>query len=60
VQFIVDKNGYVICPKIKKSLSKDCDNEALRIIHIFPRWEPGVHNNQPVNITLTLSIEFKF
>lgn len=59
VQFIVDKNGYVSCPKIKKSLSNDCDTEALRIIHIFPRWEPGVHNNKPVNITFRLLIEFK-
>ncbi len=59
IRFIVDKNGYVICPKIITSLTKDCDNEALRIIHIFPKWEPGVHNSKPVNITFALQFEFK-
>ena len=59
VQFVVDSNGYIVRPKINKSLTNDCDKEALRIIKIFPRWEPGVHNNKPVNISFTLPVRFK-
>jgi len=35
-QFIIDTNGYLLCPKILRSIGGDCDREVLRILGAFP------------------------
>jgi Gram-negative bacterial TonB protein C-terminal len=41
IQFIVEKNGKITNPVILKSLSKECDSEALRVVKSMPRWIPA-------------------
>jgi TonB family protein len=58
IEFIVDKNGNVICPKVTKSLTPDCDKEALRIINAMPVWNAGTLNQKFENVYVDLDIEF--
>lgn len=58
VKFIVNEDGYISGCGIKKSLTKECDSEALRVIRIMPVWKPGLQNGKPVKVAFTLPIAF--
>lgn len=59
VQFIVDEDGYIIEPVIVRSVESSLDNEALRLIKMLPRWEPGTLKGKAVKVKYTLPIAFK-
>lgn len=59
VTFVVNPEGKVIDPEVKISISKELDEEAIRIVKQMPEWKPGMQNGQPVNVQLTLPILFK-
>ena len=35
------------------------DAEALRVVSASPKWEPGVQNGEPVNVTYTFPVIFQ-
>lgn len=59
IGFIIDKNGRLRNPKILKSLSPDCDEEALRVVRLIPDWIPAKNQGRNVSINFRLPIEFK-
>ena len=60
VQFVVDQEGKVIEPKVVKGLGYGCDEEALRIVRLMPKWMPGKHRQQRVPVIYTLPVTFQF
>ena len=58
VTFVVDKEGNVRDEKIFKGIGGGCDEEALRIVQLMPRWTPGKQNGRPVNVLFHLPIGF--
>ena len=60
LQFIVSENGYVSNVKIRKGVADcpECDQEAIRVIKVMPKWKPGKINAKPVNSTYTLPMVF--
>ncbi|WP_455601480.1 TonB family protein [Bacteroides rodentium] len=59
VQFVVDKDGSVKEPKVIRSVDKDMDAEAIRLIKAMPKWEPGKQKGQPVAVKFTVPVVFK-
>ncbi|RYD55661.1 MAG: TonB family protein [Sphingobacteriales bacterium] len=59
VQFVVDKDGSIILPVIKKSPDTLLSTEALRMISKMPRWTPGEEKGEKVMVKYTLPIYFK-
>lgn len=59
VTFIVGKNGYVKDAKVVRGAHPSIDQEALRVVYSSPRWEPGIKNNEPVDVMFTFPITFK-
>lgn len=59
VAFIIDKNGMVVNPKVTKSLSSDCDREALRVVQQMPNWNPGEKDGKKVDVQFSLPIHFE-
>jgi TonB family protein len=57
-QFTIEKDGSVDNGTIKKSLSKECDEEVLRIIRMMPDWTPGTENGKPIAIDNKLYVNF--
>ncbi len=50
VQFVVDKTGNVVQPKIVKSSGFDfVDRDAERVISSSPAWNNAIQYNRPVN-----------
>jgi TonB family protein len=58
IQFVVNKSGKVIDPKIVRSLSPTTDAEGLRVVNLLPDFIPGRQNGEPVSVTYTLPIAF--
>ena len=59
VEFVIDKDGSVVDPKVIKSLSPECDEEAIRAVKLMPKWKPGIHHDEPVRVKYTIPIMFK-
>lgn len=58
-EFIVEKDGTLSNIKIVKSLSPECDKEAIRIINTMPKWEPGRMRNLRVRTSYVIPVMFR-
>ena len=60
VDFIVDRDGNIHSPTIRKSLGMGLDDEALRVLSLpsAPKWIPGENNGEKVNTQVTVPIKF--
>lgn len=59
VQFVVDTEGNLTKAQIAKGIGAGCDEEALRVIQMAPRWNPGKQRGRPVNVIRIIPIHFK-
>ena len=60
VQFVVEKDGSISDVKVLRGKHPALDAEAVRVVRNMPKWNPGKNNGQPVRVTYTLPINFKF
>lgn len=58
VSFTTEKNGSITNIKVEKSLSKAADQEALRIVRLYPKWNPNTIDGQPVSARMEVPITF--
>ena len=58
VQFVVDKDGNVTNPTVKRSVDPQLDAEALRVVKAMPKWTPGKKNGQAVSVKYTMPVMF--
>ncbi|MFM2292231.1 MAG: hypothetical protein RIS29_2044 [Bacteroidota bacterium] len=59
VRFVVSKTGDVSKIEVMRSVDKTCDNEAVRVVGLFPKWTPGQQNGKNVSVYYTLPVKFK-
>ena len=59
VQFVVEKDGNISDINILRGVSKDIDDEAVRVIKSMPKWKPGIQNGKPVRVQYTLPFKFQ-
>ncbi len=59
VQFVVSETGKIVNPTVVRSVSKELDAEALRMIGLLPDFVPGSVDGKKVAVTYTLPINFK-
>jgi len=59
VSFIIDKDGDVCNVKVIRPVSPDIDREAVRVIKLMPKWQPGELNGQKVNVIYKMPIAFR-
>jgi protein TonB len=58
VSLVINENGQVTDPVIVRSLDKELDKEAIRIVKSMPRWIPGEHKGKKVKVRFTLPVMF--
>lgn len=58
VSFVVEKDGSLTDLKVNKSLSEATDAEAIRVMKISPKWQPGMQGGYPVRVRYALPITF--
>ena len=59
VQFVVKKDGSIGEVKVVRSLDKDLDKEAIRVIKSLPNFTPGRQDGKAVSVWYTLPVPFK-
>lgn len=59
IQYVVEKDGSITNIHIVKSLYPSLDAEAIRIIALMPKWEPGRMHGKAVRCKYTLPVNFK-
>ncbi len=59
VTFVVSESGKISNVSVQKSLSYECDAEAVRVVKSMPKWTPGMIDGKPVAVLWTLPIVFK-
>ena len=60
LRFVLKPDGRIGATEILTSLCPSCDEEALRLVRGFPRWQPALgYDDQPVAMRQTLQIWFR-
>lgn len=60
VVFYVDTLGHVCDPRVARGLDSELDEEALRVVRLFPNFVPASHKGKKVKIWYSVSVSFKF
>jgi len=58
VQFMINADGSISNPIVVRTLDKDLDKEALRVIRSMPNWKPAIKDREPVPIAYTCPVVF--
>ena len=58
-QFTVNKDGSISDIEIVEKLDPQCDNEALRVLRMMPRWQAGIMDAKPCRTRVCIPIVFK-
>lgn len=58
-QFVVNRDGSIVDVEIYRSVDPSLDKEAMRVIKLMPKWQPGVQNGKPVRVKFYLPVNFK-
>ena len=58
VSFVIEKDGTVSDAKVVRKLHPAFDEEALRVVKLMPKWEPGRQEGKPVRVQFHLPINF--
>lgn len=58
VSFVVEKDGAITNAKVSWALGFGCDEEALRVMQLMPKWKPGKQSGKAVRVKYNLPIQF--
>ena len=58
VQFVVNTDGTIEDVEVLKSVGFGCDEEAVRVIKLLPKWIPGTQDGTHVRSRFTQPITF--
>ena len=58
IQFTINEDGYISNIKVVKSINKELDKEAMRVLKLMQRWEPAYQRGKPVKFIMTQSFIF--
>jgi TonB family protein len=59
LSFIVDASGAIRDVTVLKGIGFGCDEEAVRVVSKFPKWNPGMQDGKPVSVKYNLPIMFQ-
>lgn len=58
ITFVVEKNGLITDVKILRGIGGGCDEEAIKVIKLMPKWKPGTQRGQAVRVQYNVPIKF--
>lgn len=59
VQFVVNKDGSIVDPKVIRAVDASLDKEAMRVVQAMPKWTPGRQRGKAVRVRFTLPVTFR-
>ena len=58
VSFIVEKDGSISHIKVLRDIGGGCGEEAMRVVALMPKWEPGTQRGKPVRVQFNMPVKF--
>ena len=58
VSFVVEKDGSVTQVKIARGIGGGCDEEAIRVTKLMPKWKSGKQRGKEVRVSYNMPIKF--
>ncbi len=58
VTFVVEPDGSVSDVRILRGIGGGCDEEAMRVINLMPKWNSGMQRGKPVRVQFNMPIKF--
>jgi protein TonB len=56
--FVVERDGSLSNISVLRGIGGGCEEEALRVVQMMPRWKPGRQQGHEVRVQFTLPIKF--
>jgi periplasmic protein TonB len=58
VTFVVERDGSVTDVRVLRGIGGGLDEEAVRVVRMMPRWNPGRQRGQAVRVQFNMPIRF--
>jgi len=58
VNFVVEADGSISNVTVARGIGGGCDEEAVRVVKLMPKWKPGKQQGMPVRVQFNLPIKF--
>ena len=58
VNFVVEADGSISNVNVARGIGGGCDEEAVRVVKLMPKWKPGKQQGMPVRVQFNLPIKF--
>lgn len=58
ITFVVEKDGSLTDIKVARGIGSGCDDEAIRVLRLSPKWIPGLQYGVPVRVQYTMPLSF--
>lgn len=58
VTFVVEPDGSITNVKVIRGIGGGCDEEAVRVVKMMPKWIPGNQRGKPVRVQFNMPIKF--
>lgn len=59
VRFVVERDGSVSNVSVAKGVEASLDQEAVRVVKLMPKWNPGKQNGKAVRTKFNVPISFQ-
>ena len=59
VEFVVNRDGTIVDPKVVRGVDPSLDKEAVRVIMSMPKWKPGKQGGKTVRVKYTVPVTFR-
>lgn len=58
LKFVVEKDGSISAKELLRDVGAGCGEEAMRVVSLMPKWNPGKQRGNPVRVQFTLPVKF--
>ncbi len=58
VGFIIEKDGSVSQITLERGIGGGCDEEAMRVVRLMPKWKPGMQTGRNVKVAYYLPVKY--
>jgi len=59
VAVVIDENGSVSNVQILRGIGSGCEEEAIRVVKLSPKWIPGKKNGKDVRVSIAFPVTFE-
>ena len=57
--FVVERDGSITDVQVARSIEPSLDKEAVRVLTMMPKWNPGRQNGEAIRVKYTVPVTFR-